>query len=88
MGDIERNKAVIRRWVEVTNAYDLDGLTGLFTPDTFDNVEGVARSAVVARGLRVAPCDAAGLDGTATISAPPPGHALTGVGRCCPFSSR
>jgi predicted ester cyclase len=35
---IEENKAVIRRWVEATNAHDLDALVELFTPDTFDHV--------------------------------------------------
>jgi predicted ester cyclase len=35
---IEENKAVIRRWVEVTNAQDMDALVELFTPDTFDHV--------------------------------------------------
>jgi predicted ester cyclase len=38
--DIEANKAVIRRWVEVTNAHDMDALVELFTPDTFDHVGG------------------------------------------------
>jgi predicted ester cyclase len=35
---VEENKAVIRRWVEVTNAQDMDSLVKLFTPDTFDHV--------------------------------------------------
>ncbi|MGK5113185.1 MULTISPECIES: ester cyclase [unclassified Geodermatophilus] len=35
---VEENKAVIRRWVEVTNAHDLDALVELFTPDTVDHV--------------------------------------------------
>jgi predicted ester cyclase len=35
---VEENKAVIRRWVEVTNAHDVDALVELFTPDTFDHV--------------------------------------------------
>lgn len=41
-GTVARNKAVIRRWVDVTNAHDLAALTELFTSDTFDNVGGVA----------------------------------------------
>jgi predicted ester cyclase len=35
---VEENKAVIRRWVEVSNAHDVDALVELFTPDTFDHV--------------------------------------------------
>ncbi len=35
---VEENKAVIRRWVEVTNAHDINSLVELFTPDTFDHV--------------------------------------------------
>jgi predicted ester cyclase len=35
---VEENKAVIRRWVEITNAHDMDALVALFTADTFDHV--------------------------------------------------
>ena len=35
---VEENKTVIRRWVEVTNAHDMDALVQLFTADTFDHV--------------------------------------------------
>jgi predicted ester cyclase len=35
---VEENRAVIRRWVEVSNAHDVDALVELFTPDTFDHV--------------------------------------------------
>jgi predicted ester cyclase len=35
---VEENKAVIRRWVEVSNAHDVNALVELFTPDTFDHV--------------------------------------------------
>ena len=35
---VEENKAVIRRWVEVSNAHDVDALVELFTLDTFDHV--------------------------------------------------
>lgn len=35
---IEENKAVVRRWVEVTNEQRLDLLDDLFTADTYDNV--------------------------------------------------
>jgi predicted ester cyclase len=37
---VEENKAVIRRWVEVINAQDMDALVELFTPDTFYHVGG------------------------------------------------
>lgn len=36
--EVEEHKAVIRRWVEVTNDKDLDGLDELFTRDTYDHV--------------------------------------------------
>ena len=35
---VQENKAVIRRWVDVTNAHDMDALVELFTEDTFDHV--------------------------------------------------
>jgi predicted ester cyclase len=35
---VEENRAVIRRWVEVSNAHDVNALVELFTPDTFDHV--------------------------------------------------
>jgi predicted ester cyclase len=35
---VEKNKTVIRRWVEVANAHDMDALVALFTADTFDHV--------------------------------------------------
>ena len=41
---VEQNKAVVRRWVEITNAHELDALDDLFTLDTFDHVG--ARSGV------------------------------------------
>ncbi len=34
----EENKDVVRRWVEVTNAQNLDDLDELFTGDTYDHV--------------------------------------------------
>ena len=36
---VEEHKAVVLRWVEVTNAKDLDGLDELFCDDTYDHVE-------------------------------------------------
>jgi predicted ester cyclase len=35
---VEENKAVIRRWVEVSNAHDVNALVELFTPDAYDHV--------------------------------------------------
>ena len=35
---VDEHKAVVRRWVELTNAKDLDGLDELFTRDTYDHV--------------------------------------------------
>ncbi len=35
---VEEHKAVVRRWVEVTNVKDLNSLDELFTGDTYDHV--------------------------------------------------
>ncbi len=35
---VDEHKAVVRRWVEVTNEKDLGGLDDLFSVDTYDHV--------------------------------------------------